>query len=220
MLEKADVGHGYMDRPCLNPADPDCPLTAPNKNSTKVGAQLTTCTHTFRVLFWKHQVSSVSLAAYINILHICLLRFFEPAFQRCTGTERWLPWSVQDVHALAGGTDCRRDHEERQRAPAQVTHPNPVSSSAVTTKLTCMFSVLLRFRSVRTHVCMCAINLAVISRFQRNLEGSSCSCSALAVRLRHCPLSHTQTPSDLLPGEFVQIHNTGCVSRNSTQEPG
>lgn len=36
MLEKADVGHGYMDRPCLNPADPDCPLTAPNKNSTKV----------------------------------------------------------------------------------------------------------------------------------------------------------------------------------------
>lgn len=37
MLAKADVGHGYMDRPCLNPADPDCPLTAPNKNSTKVG---------------------------------------------------------------------------------------------------------------------------------------------------------------------------------------
>uniref|UniRef100_A0A667XQS7 Patched 1 n=1 Tax=Myripristis murdjan TaxID=586833 RepID=A0A667XQS7_9TELE len=35
MLEKADVGHGYMDRPCLNPADPDCPLTAPNKNATK-----------------------------------------------------------------------------------------------------------------------------------------------------------------------------------------
>ncbi|XP_008416565.1 protein patched homolog 1 isoform X1 [Poecilia reticulata] len=35
MLEKADVGHGYMDRPCLNPADPDCPYTAPNKNSTK-----------------------------------------------------------------------------------------------------------------------------------------------------------------------------------------
>lgn len=37
MLEKADIGHGYMDRPCLNPADPDCPRTAPNKNSTKVG---------------------------------------------------------------------------------------------------------------------------------------------------------------------------------------
>uniref|UniRef100_A0AAQ4S360 Patched 1 n=1 Tax=Gasterosteus aculeatus aculeatus TaxID=481459 RepID=A0AAQ4S360_GASAC len=35
MLEKAGIGHGYMDRPCLNPADPDCPLTAPNKNSTK-----------------------------------------------------------------------------------------------------------------------------------------------------------------------------------------
>lgn len=36
MLNKAEVGHGYMDRPCLNPADPDCPATAPNKNSTKV----------------------------------------------------------------------------------------------------------------------------------------------------------------------------------------
>ncbi|XP_003761358.3 protein patched homolog 1 isoform X1 [Sarcophilus harrisii] len=35
MLNKAEVGHGYMDRPCLNPADPDCPLTAPNKNSTR-----------------------------------------------------------------------------------------------------------------------------------------------------------------------------------------
>ncbi|KAL0979128.1 hypothetical protein UPYG_G00181100 [Umbra pygmaea] len=35
MLEKAGVGHGYMDRPCLNPQDPECPLTAPNKNTTK-----------------------------------------------------------------------------------------------------------------------------------------------------------------------------------------
>ncbi|XP_066897296.1 protein patched homolog 1 isoform X3 [Kogia breviceps] len=35
MLNKAEVGHGYMDRPCLNPADPDCPATAPNKNATK-----------------------------------------------------------------------------------------------------------------------------------------------------------------------------------------
>uniref|UniRef100_A0A5F8GGE0 Patched 1 n=1 Tax=Monodelphis domestica TaxID=13616 RepID=A0A5F8GGE0_MONDO len=35
MLNKAEVGHGYMDRPCLNPADPDCPVTAPNKNSTR-----------------------------------------------------------------------------------------------------------------------------------------------------------------------------------------
>ncbi|KAG7258887.1 LOW QUALITY PROTEIN: hypothetical protein CRUP_017823 [Coryphaenoides rupestris] len=31
----ADVGHGYMDRPCINPSDPDCPPTAPNKNTTK-----------------------------------------------------------------------------------------------------------------------------------------------------------------------------------------
>ncbi|XP_057354476.1 protein patched homolog 1 isoform X4 [Manis pentadactyla] len=35
MLNKAEVGHGYMDRPCLNPADPDCPTTAPNKNTSR-----------------------------------------------------------------------------------------------------------------------------------------------------------------------------------------
>ncbi|XP_077330932.1 protein patched homolog 1 isoform X1 [Lithobates pipiens] len=35
MLNKAEVGHGYMDRPCLNPFDSDCPPTAPNKNSSK-----------------------------------------------------------------------------------------------------------------------------------------------------------------------------------------
>lgn len=42
MLEKAEVGHGYMDRPCINPADPDCPLSAPNKNSTRVRSAHTT----------------------------------------------------------------------------------------------------------------------------------------------------------------------------------
>ncbi|XP_036434257.1 protein patched homolog 1 [Colossoma macropomum] len=35
MLAKAEVGHGYMDRPCINPADPDCPVSAPNKNSSR-----------------------------------------------------------------------------------------------------------------------------------------------------------------------------------------
>ncbi|XP_053323455.1 protein patched homolog 1 isoform X2 [Spea bombifrons] len=35
MLNKAEVGHGYLDRPCLNPLDSDCPTSAPNKNSTK-----------------------------------------------------------------------------------------------------------------------------------------------------------------------------------------
>lgn len=35
LLNKAEVGQGYMNRPCLNPTDPECPVTAPNKNSTK-----------------------------------------------------------------------------------------------------------------------------------------------------------------------------------------
>ncbi|XP_068196450.1 protein patched homolog 1 [Antennarius striatus] len=31
MLDKAQVGHAYMNRPCLDPSDTDCPLSAPNK---------------------------------------------------------------------------------------------------------------------------------------------------------------------------------------------
>lgn len=37
MLDKAQVGHAYMDRPCLEPNDPDCPLSAPNKDLRQVG---------------------------------------------------------------------------------------------------------------------------------------------------------------------------------------
>uniref|UniRef100_A0A4W5JHQ0 Patched 2 n=1 Tax=Hucho hucho TaxID=62062 RepID=A0A4W5JHQ0_9TELE len=32
MLDKAQVGHAYMNRPCLDPNDPECPLSAPNKD--------------------------------------------------------------------------------------------------------------------------------------------------------------------------------------------
>uniref|UniRef100_A0AAX7V117 SSD domain-containing protein n=1 Tax=Astatotilapia calliptera TaxID=8154 RepID=A0AAX7V117_ASTCA len=35
MLDKAQVGHAYMNRPCLDPLDPDCPLSAPNKDKPK-----------------------------------------------------------------------------------------------------------------------------------------------------------------------------------------
>uniref|UniRef100_A0A7N8XWE0 Patched 2 n=1 Tax=Mastacembelus armatus TaxID=205130 RepID=A0A7N8XWE0_9TELE len=37
MLDKAQVGHAYMNRPCLDPTDPDCPLSAPNKEQGEGG---------------------------------------------------------------------------------------------------------------------------------------------------------------------------------------
>lgn len=40
MLDKAQVGHAYMNRPCLNPNDRDCPLSAPNKDLRQVGMDL------------------------------------------------------------------------------------------------------------------------------------------------------------------------------------
>lgn len=40
MLDKAQVGHAYMNRPCLDPNDTDCPYSAPNKDPLQVGTVL------------------------------------------------------------------------------------------------------------------------------------------------------------------------------------
>jgi len=32
-MKRAGIGSGYQEKPCLNPLDPDCPITAPNKDS-------------------------------------------------------------------------------------------------------------------------------------------------------------------------------------------
>ncbi|XP_020815064.1 protein patched [Drosophila serrata] len=42
-MKRAAIGSGYMEKPCLNPQNPNCPNTAPNKNSSQppdVGAIL------------------------------------------------------------------------------------------------------------------------------------------------------------------------------------
>uniref|UniRef100_A0A8D2ZED6 SSD domain-containing protein n=1 Tax=Scophthalmus maximus TaxID=52904 RepID=A0A8D2ZED6_SCOMX len=40
MLDKAQVGHAYMNRSCLDPMDPDCPLSAPNKDKGEVNPDI------------------------------------------------------------------------------------------------------------------------------------------------------------------------------------
>ncbi|XP_032664388.1 protein patched isoform X2 [Odontomachus brunneus] len=43
-MKRAGITNGYQSKPCLNPADPECPETAPNKKSQQVpdvGAELT-----------------------------------------------------------------------------------------------------------------------------------------------------------------------------------
>ncbi|XP_065204858.1 protein patched-like [Planococcus citri] len=44
IMKRAGITTGYQEKPCLNPRDPECPDTAPNKNSSRrldIGAQLT-----------------------------------------------------------------------------------------------------------------------------------------------------------------------------------
>ncbi|KAJ8011970.1 hypothetical protein DPEC_G00063850 [Dallia pectoralis] len=61
MLDKAQVGHAYMDRPCLDPDDPDCPLSAPNKDlreSPDIAGRLEGGCHGFskKFMHWQEEL--------------------------------------------------------------------------------------------------------------------------------------------------------------------
>ncbi|XP_062849076.1 protein patched homolog 1 [Trichomycterus rosablanca] len=61
MLDKAQVGHAYMNRPCLDPNDPDCPLSAPNKDlrqSPDIAQELQGGCHGFskKFMHWQEEL--------------------------------------------------------------------------------------------------------------------------------------------------------------------
>ncbi|KAI4891086.1 hypothetical protein NFI96_017764, partial [Prochilodus magdalenae] len=61
MLDKAQVGHAYMNRPCLDPNDPDCPLSAPNKDlrqSPDIAVELKGGCHGFskKFMHWQEEL--------------------------------------------------------------------------------------------------------------------------------------------------------------------
>lgn len=56
-LHRAGITTGYQEKPCLNPSDPECPMSAPNFNSSQnldVGAELTSGCYGFaaRYMHW------------------------------------------------------------------------------------------------------------------------------------------------------------------------
>uniref|UniRef100_A0A671XPJ9 Patched 2 n=1 Tax=Sparus aurata TaxID=8175 RepID=A0A671XPJ9_SPAAU len=57
MLDKAQVGHAYMNRPCLDPSDPDCPVSAPNKDPDIAGRLQGGC-HGFsrKFMHWQEEL--------------------------------------------------------------------------------------------------------------------------------------------------------------------
>ncbi|XP_017327719.2 protein patched homolog 1 isoform X1 [Ictalurus punctatus] len=61
MLDKAQVGHAYMNRPCLDPNDPDCPVSAPNKDlrqSPDIAVELQGGCHGFskKFMHWQEEL--------------------------------------------------------------------------------------------------------------------------------------------------------------------
>uniref|UniRef100_A0A8C0AUN5 Patched 2 n=1 Tax=Buteo japonicus TaxID=224669 RepID=A0A8C0AUN5_9AVES len=56
LLDKAEVGQAYMERPCLDPRDPQCPPSAPNKQShPDIPAELSGGCHGFSRKFMRWQ---------------------------------------------------------------------------------------------------------------------------------------------------------------------
>ncbi|KAM8805794.1 LOW QUALITY PROTEIN: protein patched homolog 2 [Eudromia elegans] len=58
LLDKAEVGQAYMERPCLDPRDPQCPSSAPNKQSQQnpdIPAELSGGCHGFSKKFMRWQ---------------------------------------------------------------------------------------------------------------------------------------------------------------------
>ncbi len=44
LMKEAGISTGYQEKPCLNPQDPECPRTAPNKGAAEepdIGVELT-----------------------------------------------------------------------------------------------------------------------------------------------------------------------------------
>ncbi|XP_048395423.2 protein patched homolog 1 [Stegostoma tigrinum] len=61
MLDKAEVGHAYVDRPCLQPDDTECPMTARNKKSLEapnIPIELTGGCHGFskKFMHWQEEL--------------------------------------------------------------------------------------------------------------------------------------------------------------------
>ncbi|KAL4119130.1 hypothetical protein QTP88_011981 [Uroleucon formosanum] len=60
-MKRAGINSGYQDKPCLDPEDPDCPETAPNKKSKKIpdiGAELANGCHGFasKYMHWPKEL--------------------------------------------------------------------------------------------------------------------------------------------------------------------
>ncbi|CAB1317525.1 unnamed protein product [Coregonus sp. 'balchen'] len=61
MLDKAQVGHAYMNRPCLDPNDLECPISAPNKDlreSPDIAGRLQGGCHGFskKFMHWQEEL--------------------------------------------------------------------------------------------------------------------------------------------------------------------
>ncbi|KAJ8936504.1 hypothetical protein NQ314_012368 [Rhamnusium bicolor] len=72
-LKRAGITTGYQEKPCLDPRDPECPVTAPNYNSTHpldIGAELTSGCYGFaaKYMHWPEDLIPKALQTVVQLM--------------------------------------------------------------------------------------------------------------------------------------------------------
>uniref|UniRef100_A0A8C3K8A5 Patched 2 n=1 Tax=Calidris pygmaea TaxID=425635 RepID=A0A8C3K8A5_9CHAR len=102
LLDKAEVGQAYMERPCLDPRDPQCPPSAPNKQSQQV-AELSGGCHGFSRKFMRWQEELI-LGGTTKDSQGKLLRDPQWVFLWQLAQDSIPPNATQNVHAFSTTT--------------------------------------------------------------------------------------------------------------------
>ena len=92
VIFQAGITSAYQEKPCLNPHDPDCPTTAPNKETKQVS-----CLSRYKRRdvsnFFKNPIQIISFHSFIHCLNV-------ETRHRC-GVDWGMLWFCRQVHALA-----------------------------------------------------------------------------------------------------------------------
>lgn len=109
-LRRAGITTGYQEKPCLDPKDPDCPITAPNKNSSNIpdiGAELTSGCYGFapKYMHWPEDLL-VGGAVKNKSGHIKQAKALQTVVQLMGAHEMYEYWSgTYKVHHIGWTTD-------------------------------------------------------------------------------------------------------------------
>lgn len=113
-MKQAGISTGYIKKPCLNPNDPHCPDTAPNKNSKKspdIGASLSGGCYGYAVNFMHWPEELIVGGTERNTTHIRKAKALQTVIQLMSEQElydhwtdnyktHYVPWSLKQARDI------------------------------------------------------------------------------------------------------------------------